>query len=76
MKTKLKSLSKRSISIFLVLMMVVSTVTVGIFTTTAAFIDSDSAEESVVGASVDDDSVVGANGRYLYLLCRRWLYGA
>ena len=62
MKTKLKSLSKRSISVLLVLMMVVSTVTVGIFTTTAAFIDSDSAEESVVGASVDDDTAVGDNG--------------
>ncbi len=68
MKTKLKSLSKRSISVFLVLMMVVSTVTVGIFTTTAAFIDSDSAEESVVGASVDDDSETGGNtGWHLFM---------
>lgn len=68
MKTKLKSLSKRSISVFLVLMMVVSTVTVGIFTTTAAFIDSDFAEESVVGASVDDDSETGGNtGWHLFM---------
>lgn len=66
MKTKLKSLSKRSISVFLVLMMVVSTVTVGIVTTTAAFIDSDSAEESVVGASVDADSVVGYSGNICF----------
>ena len=64
MKTKLKSLSKRSISVFLVLMMVVSTVTVGIFTTTAAFTDSDSAEESVVGASVDDGDAVAAKTDY------------
>ena len=40
MKPKLKSLSKRTLSIILVLLMVVSTVTVGIFTTTAAYSDA------------------------------------
>ena len=59
MKTKLKSLSKRSISVFLVLLMVVSTVTVGIFTTTAAFTEPDN--ESV-GARVEADEAVGASG--------------
>lgn len=59
MKTKLKSMSKRTLSVLLVLLMVVSTVTVGIITTTAAFIESD---DNVVGASVDADNIVGTTG--------------
>ena len=54
MKTKLKGLSKRSLSVLLVLLMVVSTVTVGIFTTTAAFVEPD----NTVGASASGWSVV------------------
>lgn len=41
MKTKLKSMSKRTLSILLVLLMVVSTVTVGVLTTTAAYVEKD-----------------------------------
>lgn len=41
MKTRLKHLSKSTISVLLALLMVVSTVTVGIITTTAAFTDSE-----------------------------------
>ena len=66
MKPKLKSLSKRTLSIILVLLMVVSTVTVGIFTTTAAYSDAPdeavsaaaSSEEGTVGASVEKDNLV------------------
>ena len=47
MITKIKSLSKRTLSVLLVLLMVISTVTVGIITTTAAYIEKDEA----VGAS-------------------------
>ena len=68
MKPKLKSLSKRTLSIILVLLMVVSTVTVGIFTTTAAYSDAPdeavsaaaSSDESAVGGSVEEDNRVGA----------------
>lgn len=68
MKPKLKSLSKRTLSIILVLLMVVSTVTVGIFTTTAAYTDAPdeavsaaaSSDESAVGGSVEEDNRVGA----------------
>ena len=56
MKTKIKSMSKRTLSILLVLLMVLSTVTVGIITTTAAYIEPDS---EIVGASADDS--VGAS---------------
>ena len=41
MKTRFKHLSKSTISILLALMMVISTVAVGIVTTTAAFVDQD-----------------------------------
>ena len=69
MKPKLKSLSKRTLSIILVLLMVVSTVTVGIFTTTAAYTDAPdeavsaaaSSEEGTVGASVEKDNLVSGN---------------
>ena len=68
MKTKLKSMSKRTLSIILVLLMVVSTVTVGIITTTAAYIEPDnetvgaSAGDEEVGVSVDEDeSVAGGS---------------
>ena len=67
MKTKLKSMSKRTLSIILVLLMVVSTVTVGIITTTAAYIEPDneavgaSAGDEEVGVSVDEDEAVGDN---------------
>ena len=69
MKPKLKSLSKRTLSIILVLLMVVSTVTVGIFTTTAAYSDAPdeavsaaaSSEEGTVGASVEKDNLVSGN---------------
>ena len=43
MITKIKSLSKRTLSVLLVLLMVISTVTVGIITTTAAYTDEDEA---------------------------------
>lgn len=43
MITKIKSLSKRTLSVLLVLLMVISTVTVGIITTTAAYIEKDEA---------------------------------
>ena len=56
MKTKLKSMSKRTLSIILVLLMVVSTITVGVLTTTAAYTDKD---DNTVGATVNDDSRVG-----------------
>ena len=56
MKTKLKSMSKRTLSILLVLLMVVSTITVGVLTTTAAYTDKD---DNTVGATVNDDSRVG-----------------
>lgn len=66
MKTKLKSMSKRTLSIILVLLMVVSTVTVGIITTTAAYTELDNEavgtsvdEEETVGASVDEEDAVG-----------------
>lgn len=52
MKTKLKHLSKSSISVLLALMMIVSTVTVGIITTSAAYVD----DGSKVG-----DSIYGMN---------------
>ena len=58
MKTKLKSMSKRTLSIILVLLMVVSTVTVGIITTTAAYTELDN---EAVGASVDEEETVGAS---------------
>ena len=58
MKTKLKSMSKRTLSIILVLLMVVSTVTVGIITTTAAYVDKD---DNTVGAKADTETV-GAGG--------------
>lgn len=68
MKTKLKSMSKRTLSILLVLLMVLSTVTVGIITTTAAYTEPDneavgaSAGDEEVGVSVDEDeSVVGGS---------------
>ena len=67
MKTKLKSMSKRTLSIILVLLMVVSTVTVGIITTTAAYTELDneavgaSAGDEEVGVSVDEDEAVGDN---------------
>ena len=49
MITKIKSLSKRTLSVLLVLLMVVSTVTVGIITTTAAFIEKEN-EAVAMGA--------------------------
>lgn len=68
MKTKLKSMSKRTLSIILVLLMVVSTVTVGIITTTAAYTEPDnetvgaSVDEEEVGAAVETDEKVGLSG--------------
>lgn len=56
MKTKLKGMSKRTLSILLVLLMVVSTVTVGVISTTAAYVDKG---DNTVGATVNDDSRVG-----------------
>jgi len=53
MITKLKSMSKRTLSVLLVLLMVVSTVTVGVITTTAAYSDPNES----VGANADSDSV-------------------
>ena len=55
MKTKIKNLSKSTISMLLVLLMVISSVTVGIIATSAAIVDDD----SNVGAIVDADSSVG-----------------
>jgi len=46
MKTRLKHLSKSTISVLLSVLMIVSTITVGLMTTTAAFIDN----EGTVGA--------------------------
>lgn len=73
MKTKLKSMSKRTLSIILVLLMVLSTVTVGIITTTAAYTEPDNEavgasvdEEETVGASVDEEDAVGADGWCVY----------
>lgn len=56
MKTKIKHLSKSTISLLLVLLMVISSVTVGIIATSAAIVDGD----GNVGATVDADSSVGA----------------
>lgn len=72
MKTKLKSMSKRTLSIILVLLMVVSTVTVGIITTTAAYVDKDDntvgakADTETVGAVVGEESV-GATAPTIYM---------
>lgn len=56
MKTKIKHLSKSTISMLLVLLMVVSSVTAGIIATSAAIVDDD----SNVGAIVDAESSVGS----------------
>ena len=56
MKTKIKNLSKSTISMLLVLLMVISSVTVGIIATSAAIVDDD----SNVGAIVDAESSVGS----------------
>ncbi|MBQ4261995.1 MAG: hypothetical protein II709_08945, partial [Ruminococcus sp.] len=55
MKTKIKHLSKSTISMLLVLLMVISSVTAGIIATSAAIVDGD----GNVGANVDSDSMVG-----------------
>lgn len=56
MKTRFKHLSKSSMAIVLALMMIVSTVTVGMFTTTAANVDA-----PAVGAAADTvEDAVGA----------------
>lgn len=59
MKSKLKRVSRRTLSIVLVMMMLVSTSLVGMFTTTAATVD----EDSSVSATVSDNSSVG-DGSY------------
>lgn len=56
MKTKIKHLSKSTISLLLVLLMVISSVTVGIIATSAAIVDDD----SNVGAIVDAESSAGS----------------
>ena len=59
MITKIKSLSKRTLSVLLVLLMVISTVTVGIITTTAAYTD-------------EDEAVGDPNYGDIYILCGIW----
>lgn len=69
MRNKLKSVSRRTISVFLVVLMVISTVTVGVFTTTAAFTEKDNTvsasvdakKDNEVGAAVDTEETVGGN---------------
>ena len=56
MITKIKSLSKRTLSVLLVLLMVISTVTVGIITTTAAYTDEDEAVGDSAGWKIVIDS--------------------
>ncbi len=69
MRNKLKSVSRRTISVFLVVLMVISTVTVGVFTTTAAFTEKDNTvsasvdakKDNEVGAAVDTEETAGGN---------------
>jgi len=61
MKTRFKHLSKSTVSVLLALMMIISTVTVGIVATNAAFINSDES----VGTNMNSYS--GMNRGYVYL---------
>ncbi len=64
MKTRLKHLSKSTISIILVLLMVISTVTVGLIGTTAAKIDSESVGASGWSVIIDGSWYNLSNNQY------------
>lgn len=69
MKSKLKRVSRSTLSIVLVMMMLVSTSLVGMFTTTAATVDKDSSVSATIsnGSSVGANNFVGGNTIYLKL---------
>lgn len=66
MKSKLKRVSRSTLSIVLVMMMLVSTSLVGMFTTTAATVDKDSSVSATIsnGSSVGASNFVGGNTIY------------
>lgn len=69
MKSKLKRVSRSTLSIVLVMMMLVSTSLVGMFTTTAATVDKDSSVSATIsnGSSVGTKNFVGGSTIYLKL---------